>query len=321
MKLSRTSRLIRILTMLQSEQHYSAGRLAEILDISKRTVYRDLNELEAAGIPYQFDNNTGGYGIEPEYFLPSVDFNVQEALSLLMLVHKASGHLPLPFKNAAVMAGLKVENNLPAELKRYCNATLENISIRPDSHAPMEMLDKVFAKLQRAIHRKRKVKLHYASIFDGKDISTTLSPYHLTYNNRAWYIIGHSSVHSEMRTFKLNRIKELSVLDKCFVADKKFVQQDYFGQAWSMIPEGRLYHVKLKFAKKVARNVAEVAWHSSQKTIRHGDGTVTLEFVVDGIGEIGWWVLGYGDQVEVLAPKKLRDKIAKTAKNMAKVNS
>jgi proteasome accessory factor B len=307
--------------MIQSAQNYSAGQLAEILGISKRTVYRDLKELEAAGIPYQFDNSTGGYAIEPEYFLPSVDFNMQEALALLMLVQKTSGHLPLPFKNAALMAGLKVENNLPAELKRYCNATLENVSIRPDSHAPMELLDKVFAKLQTAIRKKRKIKLHYASIFDGKDISTTLSPYHLTYNNRAWYVIGHSSIHKELRTFKLNRIKELNVLEKCFVVDKKFEHQDYFGKAWSMIPEGKLYHVKLKFAKKVARNVAEVTWHSSQKTTRHADGTVTMEFVVDGIGEIGWWVLGYGDQVEVLKPKALRARIAKKAKNMAKINS
>ncbi|MCK5564762.1 MAG: YafY family transcriptional regulator [Planctomycetes bacterium] len=321
MKLSRTSRLIRILTMLQSARHYSAGQLADILGISKRTVYRDLNELEAAGIPYQFDTLVGGYAIEPEYFLPSVDFNMQEALALLMLIQKTSGHLPLPFKNAALMAGLKIENNLPAELKRYCNATLENVSIRPDSHAPMEMLDKVFAKLQMAIRKKRKVKLHYASVFDGKDISTTLSPYHLTYNNRAWYIIGHSSVHKEMRTFKLNRIKKLNVLDKCFVVDKKFEYQDYFGKAWSMIPEGKLYHVKLKFTKRVARNVAEVTWHSSQKTTRHSDRSVTLEFVVDGIGEIGWWILGYGDQVEVITPKKLRSKIAKKAKNMAKINS
>ena len=46
-----------------------------------------------------------------------------------------------------------------------------------------------------------------------------------------------------------------------------------------------------------------------------------MEFVIDGLGEIRWWILGYGDQVEVIKPKALRDKIAKTAQEMAKINS
>jgi len=53
---------------------------------------------------------------------------------------------------------------------------------------------------------------------------------------------------------------------------------------------------------------------------KNEDGSVTMEFRVDGLGEIGWWVLGYGDQVELLAPKALRKRIADTAKNMVRLN-
>ena len=88
-----------------------------------------------------------------------------------------------------------------------------------------------------------------------------------------------------------------------------------------MIPEGKLCYIKLKFSPKVAHNVAEVHWHSTQKAIWNDDGSVSLEFRVDGINEISWWILGYGDQVQVLAPKQLRKKVVEIAKNMAKINA
>jgi proteasome accessory factor B len=289
--------------------------------VSRRTVFRDLKELQAIGVPYRFNAKTGGYGIDPEFFLPPIDLNLQEALSLLMLVHKARNHLPMPFKNSAILAGLKVENNLPAKIRQYCNATLQNISIRPDAYSPMDLLDRVFSQLQQAIWKNREVSLAYHSLYEGKDIATTLNPYHLMYNNRAWYVIGESSLHKSIRTFKLNRIRELEVLDRCFLNAKKFDVYEYLGRAWSMIPEGKIYHVKLRFAPKVAKNVTEVQWHNTQKTTFNEDGSLTAEFRVDGLSEISWWILGYGDQVEVLAPAALRKRIAKTAQRMVELNN
>jgi proteasome accessory factor B len=259
--------------------------------------------------------------IEPEFFLPSIDLNLQEALSLLLLVHKGRTHLPMPFKNSALLAGIKVENNLPAKIRKYCSATLANISIRPDRHAPMDLLDRIFSQLQNAIRTRRKIQLSYHSLYEQADIATVLSPYHLTYNHRAWYILGHSSIHKSTRTFKLNRIKKLELLEQLFVKDKEFDIQNYLGRAWSMIPEGRMYNIELRFSKKVAKNVAEVQWHSTQKNYFNGDGSLTVSFRVDGLGEIAWWILGYGDQVEVVAPAVLRKKIATTAQLVVEKNT
>lgn len=320
MKLSRISRIVRVLTTLQSGHCYTADELAELVGVSRRTIFRDLNELQAVGVPYHFDPQSGGYRIDPEFFLPSIDLNLQEALSLLMLVHKARNHLPMPFKNSALLGGLKIENNLPAKIRRYCNTTLQNISIRPDSHAPMELLDKIFAQLQDAVRTNHKIKLNYASVYERKDITTTLSPYHLIYNHRAWYVIGESSMHKSLRTFKLNRIKGLKILDRCFAASKKFDVYEYLGRAWSMIPEGKIYHVKLRFSYKVAKNVSEVQWHSTQEMVHNEDGSLTVGFRVDGIGEISWWILGYGDQVEVLGPAILRRRIAGIGKRIGELN-
>jgi len=320
MKLSRISRVMQLLTALQSGKSYDVSDLSKIFGTSRRTIFRDLKDLQAIGVPYHYDNRTGGYTIEPDFFLPPVDLNLQEALSLLLLAHKASNQIQLPFKNSALLAALKIENNLPPKIRQYCHTALQSISTRASAQAPMSTLNQTFAQLQKAITKNRKVNIRYHSLYEGGIIEVELSPYHLLYNERAWYVLGYSSLHNSIRTFKLNRIQDLKLSDKCFLTDQTFDVYEYLGRAWSMIPEGRIYHIKLRFLPKVANNVTEVQWHSTQKVTRHSDGSATVEFRVDGLGEITWWILGYGDQVQVLAPKTLRKKVLEVAKNMIKLN-
>jgi len=311
---------MQILTTLQAGKSYAVGDLSKMFGTSRRTIFRDLNELQTIGVPYHYDARAGGYAIDPEFFLPPVDLSLQEALSLLLLAHEASKQIQLPFKRSALLAALKIENNLPAKIRQYCNSALRNISAKAAAQAPMDLLDQTFAQLQKAILNKRRVSLHYHSLFDGKIIELELCPYHLLYNCRAWYVLGFSDLHKSVRTFKLSRIKELEITDRCFLGGDKFDLADYLGRAWSMIPEGRIYNVKLRFLPKVAENVAEVQWHSTQKVARNPDGSATVEFRVDGLGEITWWILGYGDQVQVLAPRVLRTRVSEIAQNMVRLN-
>ena len=320
MKSSRISRVMQILTTLQSGKSYAVDDLSKMFGTSRRTIFRDLQELQAIGVPYHYDAKNGGYRVDPEFFLPPVDLNLQEAMGLLLLVHKAGRQIQLPFKNSALLAALKIENNLPAKMRQYCNIMLRNVTAKAVAQAPMNLLDEKFAQLQKAIAKKRKVNIRYQSLFDGKDIDVELCPCHLLYNYRAWYVLGLSNLHKSIRTFKLNRIRELEVSDKCFADGEEFDLNDYLSRAWSMIPEGRIYNVKLRFLPKVAKNVAEVQWHSTQTVTHNDDGSATVEFRVNGIGEITWWVLGYGDQVQILAPRVLRNKVVETAKNMIKLN-
>ncbi|MHC4745294.1 MAG: helix-turn-helix transcriptional regulator [Planctomycetota bacterium] len=324
MKTSRISRIIQLLTSMQAGKSYSVKELAEMFGTSRRTIFRDLRELGAMGVPYRFDSQLGGYVIDPEFFLPPVDLDLKEALSLLLLVHKVRDEIQLPFSKSAMLAALKIENNLPPNIRRYCNTALRNISAIVGGQAPVERsggLDAVFAQLQNALTAKTIVAIRYNSLSDKGIVEIELSPYHLFYNRRAWYVLGYSNIHKEVRTFKLNRILKVTTTKKRFTGGEDFDPHKYFGRAWSMIPEGRLYNVKLLFLPKVAFNVCEVRWHSTQQVTQHEDGSATVEFRVDGLGEISWWILGYGDQVKVLAPKALRTKLTKIAENMIKINA
>lgn len=320
MKTSRVSRVIQTLTALQSGQPYRADDLAKMSGTSRRMVFRDLNELRKIGVPCHFDGKSRCYIIGPEFFLPAPNLNAQEALGLLLLAYKGRNHIHFPFKDLVLRAALKIENNLPNEIKQYCSAALQNISIKADPQERLDLLNQTFAQLLDAILRKQIVNICYYSPLERKNIVTDLSPYHLTYNDYTWYVLGKTSLHKGVFALKLNQIKELKISDKCFIRDKEFNLSEYFGRAWSMMPEGRLYNVKVRFLPEVAHSVAEIQWHSTQTVSFEDDGSVIIEFRVDGLDEIIWWILSYGDRAQVLAPRVLRQKVIQIAQHTVKQN-
>lgn len=320
MKTSRVSRMIQILTTLQSGQRYGVNDIAEMFGMSRRMVFRDLKELQKIGVPYRFDGKARCYTIKPEFFLPAINLSAQEALSLLLLVHKARNHVHFPFKGLSLRAALKIENNLPDEIRRYCNTALRNISIKANPQERAGSLDKIFAQLLNATLKKQIVNIRYFSLMEQNSILTDLSPYHLMYSDHRWCVLGKSSLHKKVCSFKLNQIKELNTLDRCFIEDEKFDVSEYLSRAWSMIPESKLYNIKLRFLPKVAHSVAEVQWHSTQTVSFEDDGSAIIQFRVDGLNEIIWWILNYGDQVQVLAPRVLRQRIVEIAQNTIKQN-
>ena len=133
-------------------------------------------------------------------------------------------------------------------------------------------------------------------------------------------MLGPSSLYESVCTVKFNRIRELQTTERCFVDDENFDLHDYLGRAWSMIPEGQLYNIKLKFLPEVAHDVAEIQWHNTQQVTFEDDDSAIVEFQVDGLNEITWWILSYGDKVQVLAPKILRQRIVRIARNTVKIN-
>ena len=299
--------------MLQSDRYYRPQQLAKELGISRRTVFRDLEMLFKAGIPYYYDEEGGGYKVDPNFLLPPFNLTLGEALAVMLAAHFTADKGGLPLLQQAQDAALKIESMLPSHIRQHCGSIMKSTSVRSAAPARHDQLNQTLALLQQAIQLRRQVEITYISFYEQKQMVLQLHPYHLHFAQRAWYVIGYSNFHKETRTFKLGRIKQARMLKSRYLLEKPFRIEQYFGDAWSMIPEGKLYKVKLRFAPQVAGNVAEVLWHRKQKLTWHDDGALTFEVEVDGLNEITWWLLGYGDQVEVIRPESLRRRVKQIA--------
>ncbi len=318
MNVSRIYRLLRLVTLLQSGRNYTAHELAEELQVSRRTVFRDLNALEMAHIPYYYDAATHGYRISPHFFLQPVNLTLGESLAILALTGRLQSESSVPLLSEGARAAAKLESILPPSIREHVGSIIDQLSVRLGPMAKHDGANKYFDQLAGAIIRKNVCKMQYDSFYEGKSINVTIHPRRLVFMQRAWYVLAWSLMHKEIRTFKLVRIEQLEVTKREFTPRGDVTPELHFGNAWAMIPEGKMYKVHLHFTPKVAGNAAEVQWHSSQRVEWNEDGSLEFFADVDGIGEISWWVLGYGDQVKVISPKPLANRVAKMADNIRK---
>ncbi|MFW6153780.1 MAG: helix-turn-helix transcriptional regulator [Planctomycetota bacterium] len=317
MKISRIHRLLRLVALLQREVSCDVDELAEDLQVSRRTVFRDLNMLEMARIPYYYDAERGGYRLSKHFFLPPVNLDLSEALSLMLLASRRKAPAASPHHEHAARAAMKLECVLPAPVRAHVGSILPHIDVRVAPQARQEGVDTLLTRLAGAITARRACRMVYISFHERKQLRLTVHPRRLVFVQRAWYLRAFSGHFGENRTFKLSRIKALDVLERTFPPPPADNADEPFGQAWCMIPEGTCHDVHLRFDRQVAGSVAEVQWHPSQRIAWADDGTLDFHVRVDGLSEITAWILGYGPHVRVLAPEALIGRMEETTACMA----
>lgn len=316
--IKRVARLLNLVSTLQSGKGLNADGVAEACGISRRTVFRDIESLRAAGVPIDFNNDSQRYRLDATHYLPPTNFSLEEALALIILIDRASPIGPETFATAAREAATKIEMTLSAPLREQLRELTSAISMRTPPTNPLDHQGEVYNTIFIASLEKRRVHMHYGCQTDYEDIETDLKPYHMAFHQRSWFVIGHSSFHDEIRTFNLSRVTEATLLEDRFRVPKSFSIDKHFGNAWGMIKEpGPDQMVRLRFSSLVARNVSEVLWHPKQKFEFAEDGSLEYQVQVSGLREIIWWIMGYGDQVEVIGPAKLRKQVAQRHRNAA----
>ncbi len=320
----RIRRLLRLVELLQSGRSYNSNELSELCGVSRRTIFRDLNTLQSSGLGVIFDEQRQGYSLPTRLFLPPTDFTLKEALSLLVLCHELGDERAgIPFHDAARSAAIKLLSSLPAHLRELIGELTQSISVRIEPRNPLAGSKPIFELLTKAITGRKKVRIRYHSLVEGEgNISTLLSPYRILFMRRSWYVIGRSSLHRSVRTFNVGRISSAEMVAEGYRVPPRFNLDRYLGNAWALIRErGQQFQVVVRFSKKVAHNVAEVHWHKTQKLAWNDDGTLDFTATVDGLGEIIWWILGYGDEAEVLEPPALRHEVMRRIESMRRVYS
>ena len=312
MSIQRIHRLLRLIMLLQSGRAKSSYDVTHELGVSRRTLFRDLKALEAAGVPYYHERGVG-YRVARSFFLPPISLTVLETLALMLLGQTAAAQRGRPMHGPAMSALCKLIATAPEPIRSACSELMANVSVDPGPQAIAELEDALYRQLQRCIDEGRVCKMVYRSRLEDEPepLDCNLEPYALHFAARAWYVMGRSDIHDEVRTFKLARIASLEPLKRRFDRPKRFRAADRIGRAWQLIPEGKIYRVELDFSSKVAVNVSEVRWHASQQSRMLPDGRCRITFEVDGIGEIAWWLCGYADQVNIRKPAELRSRVRK----------
>lgn len=313
---NRIERLLQLIVELESGDSYTVDALAELTGVTRRTVFRDLQLLSRAGLRYKFDRINQRYSSTRTALLPPTSLSHAEALALVLAMRffNQSG-VPID-QGVVTSAYLKLESMLPVSLREYCAPLMRHIELRQEPSSDASTIRETLSLLESAMVQQRKVHVRYDSYAEREVIDVDLHAYRIAFIHRGWYLIAYTEQVDRVQTYKVERILRLKKLASTFLVDAKFNLDDYFGNAWLMIRGDQRYHVKIRFSPKVAANVDEIHWHKTQQTQFDEDGSLLFEVDVDGVDEISWWVLGYGDQAQVLEPPELQTMIAQRVANM-----
>ncbi|HEX7431547.1 MAG TPA: WYL domain-containing protein [Candidatus Limnocylindrales bacterium] len=316
-KHDRLARFYRVLRFLAAHpEGASVDAVAGFVGMSRRTVYRDLRALEGEiGIPLW--NEDGRWGIVEGAFLPPLRLTLDEAVAFFFAARLTAQFADRydPDMGAAFQ---KLAEILPPVVARHLERTIDVLASRP----PDERLTRNLRLLARAWAERRVVELTYdaATYSPGRPPRRSrIHPYLIeaSATTRALYLMGYDESRGAVRTFKLQRVLELSIAPETFEPPDPAVVQEGLARAWGVIADQEEVEVELRFDAEIAGLVTETTWHPTELVTRQDDGSVLWRARVPGTLEIRRWILGWGAQVEVLSPPELRDEVAATNRKAA----
>jgi len=311
-KLKRVMDLFYILA--QHPKGISAVDIARKMDVDKRYVFRDRLDLETLIGPIISDK--GKWTVNPVGFLPPVRFTLLEAMTIFIAARLLLGYSNA-YNPSIASTFKKVSFVAPAPLRDHIRQTMEWMQ--------KQKVDNQFCfnleKLSQAWIEGRKAEIRYLTLGTKQPKSRIIEPYFIqpASSEHGNYVIAYCQLAGKIRTFKIERIQDIKLLEEHYLIPAEFDANKYFGAAWGISVYGTPETIKLKFNPVIGSIARETTWHISQESEMQPDGSAVVTFKVPITTQLESFILGWGEKVEVLQPEKLRRRIARVAKDISNV--
>jgi predicted DNA-binding transcriptional regulator YafY len=320
----RASRLLTILLLLQARGRMTAQQLAEELEVSVRTVYRDMESLGEAGVPLFGDaGHDGGYRLLNGYQtrLTGLSQNEAEALFLAGLPGPAAD---LGLGAVLATAQLKLMAALPEGLRDQARIVQQCFHL--DTSAWYAEADPTphLAIVVGAVWNQVRIQITYRRWATPREVNRCLDPYGLVLKAGRWYLVAAGS--KGIHTYRVSQILRAEVLGSRFTRPEKFNLADYWSSSLEDFDQRRfqgratvrlLPGMLMQLPELLEPGVARAAQQSAQAP--DSDGWIQVEIPIESVENAVPWLLRLGAGAEVIAPTPLRERIMETAVALTEV--
>ncbi len=305
-------RLIAIIVTLIRRKRISARELAEMFDVSIRTIYRDVDAINQAGIPIiTYPGMNGGVGIAEGYKL---DRNVLSNNELAAIVTALQGISTTPgnVNNRVLLEKLK--STVPQSHLEAFNLKTQQFFVDLSMWGKNEILEGKIEKLKTAIELSNQVVLDYCNM-KGETTTRKVEPYTLILKGQKWYLYAYCKKRNDFRLFKLSRIRGISNTGTAFERMEINLDDLPWNMEWKDL--GKMTVLTLLFDKEVKTAAEE--WFGVENVVPRPDG----KFIVKAsLPEDNWlygFILSFGNHVEVIEPEYFREAIRNVACDICKI--
>lgn len=312
----RADRLLSILLLLQIQGRMTARDLAQRLEVSERTIHRDMEALSGAGVPVYAERGTGGgWELLDEYRTDLTGLSEHE-IHALFAARPVNLLADLGLDQAVQAALIKLLAALPSTARRGATQAQQNIHVDVQGWQPnREPVDQL-PQIQAAIAQERKLRLTYQRS-DETIVERMVDPLGLVANRNVWYLIA--AVEGEPRTYRVTRIQAAVLTEEPALRPTDFDLAAYWEQAKVEFKAGLpTYYATIRVAPEA---VERLAWGGRYARIERIDPpdergwhSVFMRFQYET--DAAEYILSYGTQVEVVEPADLRDKVIALAESV-----
>ncbi|MBN9309752.1 YafY family protein [Devosia sp.] len=317
----RASRLLTILMILQTRGRTSADRLAEELEVSVRTVYRDIDQLSAAGVPvYAETGRNGGFALLDGWKTRLNGLTAPEARALFFSgLPGPAGELGLG--NEAAQAELKLLAALPADWQAEARRMSSRFHFDPRGWFQPGYKPEFLKLVAEAVWSETRIAIRYESWTDTRD--RVIEPLGLVLKGGIWYVVAQRE--GNIRTYRLSQIQALGPTGETFTRPKDFDLPSHWVEATRQF-ERDIYvgTARVRASERGRRKLRDLS-----DTVRQAIEALTVTPDADGwaefdvpIEEIGWAsheLTRIGGDVEVLGPPELRARVVQNVQTMAQL--
>jgi len=308
------TRLITLIMLLQRQPNQTAAQLGQALDVSVRTVQRYITMLDEIGIPIYAERGPyGGYALVRGYKMPPLIFTPEEAAAVYLgtsLLEEVWGRL---YQEGARGALAKLDNVLPDEQRREVAWARQAVLSIGTNWADPNLAVPYLEQLRDAMRERRRVRMRYRGRSQSEAAPRDVDVYKLVSRWGWQYCIGYCHRREGVRTFRLDRIFDLEVLDRTFAEPTDFNLQEYLATDPFFRPTVR---ARLRFGPQsvvVALN-NRAYWESFEQ---QPDGAVVVTFVAPDLEAAAGMVLRIGYPALILEPEALREMVCEQARAIA----
>jgi len=307
-KYSQAARLHDVIRLLEARYGATVDELAEECGVTRRTVYRDLEAIGAAGYPLVPERQADGrvlYRFVTGFRnLPPITFSLAELMTLYLCRGQLGFLQGTPFQEDLDAIFGRIRSGLPPRSVAHLERIAEAVAPRFQGVHDYRPQHAILSDLRAALLFQYRIRLDYTPARRETE-SYLFDPYTLLFTQGALYLGGWAHNRKALRLFLVDRVQRVEMTRERFEVPEDFSPEQLTGTAFGLVSEPPMT-IRVRFAAEVAHLIGERIWHPSQHREVHADGTVTLSLQAGGRTEILAWLYGFVPHVEVLEPEALR---------------
>lgn len=301
-------RLVSMIMILLDKERIGAKELADMLEVSTRTIYRDIDAINMAGIPIRSTSGVGGgFEIMPQYKLDKKVFSTTDLSALLMGLTSAS---ELVRGDELVHALAKVKSFIPADQAKAIELKANQIRIDLSPWIGYNNIQHYFEMIKAALQDNRLLTFNYIAQH-GNKTTRTVEPYQLVLKGNHWYLQGYCYIRNDYRLFRLSRMSAL------YIKEETFTPRDYQKPQLEFqdILETMQTKIKIRIHKSVMDRILDYCAYEDFTPDGNEYYIVDFPFIENDYHYD--LLLSFGDKCECLEPLPVRKKMKQRIQDIA----